>query len=166
MGDRLDLVLFLSIATAASILWGRTNRIGYSGFITSLARFIMKYSKMNAELVRSYLVWCIYLLVGLLAAMTLLLTYQVDLLPYLTLEPTYVALIPLTFIAQNALTGLVISLLIVAKPNWNLFSELSRIPWVSYTMLMPAIMRVVSPLAAAVSEEVFFRGGVFAHSDE
>ncbi len=143
------------------MFWGRTNRIGYSRFITSIVRFVMKYSKTNAELIRSYLVGCIYLLVGLVAAVVLLLAYQVNLLPYLNLDPTYLAVIPLTFIAQNSLTGLMIGLLIVAKPSLNLFSELARIPWVSYTMLMPAIMRVLSPLGAAVVEEVFFRGGVF-----
>jgi hypothetical protein len=160
MGDRLELLVFLTIVTATSVFWGRINRIGYSRFITSLVRFVMKYSKMNAELIRSYLVWGIYLLVGLLAAVTLLLAYQVGLSPYLNLDPAYLPVIPLTFIAQNSLTGLVIALLIVGRPSLNLFSELTRIPWVSYTLLMPASTRVLSPLGAAVVEEVFFRGSV------
>jgi Type II CAAX prenyl endopeptidase Rce1-like len=155
------LLLFLFLTTLASMVWGRANRIGYSGLITSVVRFIMKYSKMNAEAIRSYVVWCLYLLVGLLAAVTLLLTYQVNLLDYVALDPSYVAVIPLTFIAQNSLTGLLIGSLLVATPNLNLFSELISIRWISYTMLLPAGMRVLSPLLAAVLEEVFFRGGVF-----
>ncbi len=161
MGNRLDLVLFLLVATLASIVWGRTNRIGYSRFITSIVRFLMAYSKMNADVMRMYVVWCIYLLVGLVAAVALLLTYSVKLLPYLNMDPAYFAIIPLTFIAQNSLTGLLIALLLVTRPTLNLFSELTRIPWVSYTMLLPASMRVISPMAAAVVEEVFFRGAVF-----
>jgi hypothetical protein len=56
---------------------------------------------------------------------------------------------------------LLIGSLLVATPNLNLFSELISIRWISYTMLLPAGMRVLSPLLAAVLEEVFFRGGVF-----
>src|SRR5262245_36207905 len=150
MGNRLDLALFLVIVTAASIFWGRINRIGYSRFITSIVRFIMKYSKMNAELIRSYLVWSIYMVVGLVVAVALLLTYQVNFLRYLALDPRYFALIPLAFIGQNSLTGLMMDLLIIAKPKMNLLLELTSIPWVKYTMMMPGIMRVMSPLGAAV----------------
>jgi membrane protease YdiL (CAAX protease family) len=157
----LDLILFLIIVTAASIFWGRINRIGYSKFITSIVRFIMKYSKMNAEIIRSYLVWSIYMFVGLAAAVALLLTYRVNLLRYLTLDPRYFALVPLAFLAQNSLTGLMMSVLTAAKPKMDVFSELTSIPWVGYTLIMPGIMRVISPLAAAIFEEVFFRGAVF-----
>ena len=161
MGNRLELILFLIIVTVASIFWGRINRIGYSKFITSIVRFIMKYSKMNAEIIRVYLVWSIYMFVGLVAAVALLLTYQVNLLRYLTLDPRYFALIPLAFIAQNSLTGLMMGLLIVAQPKMDVFLELTSIPWVRYTLMMPGIMRVISPLGAAIFEEVFFRGAVF-----
>jgi hypothetical protein len=155
------LILFLIIVTVASIFWGRINRIGYSKFITSIVRFIMKYSKMNAEIIRSYLVWFIYMFVGLVAAVALLLMYRVNLLRYLTLDPRYLALVPLAFLAQNSLTGLMMSVLITAKPKMDVFSELTSIPWVRYTLIMPGIMRVISPLAAAIFEEVFFRGAVF-----
>lgn len=157
----MDLILFLIIVTVASIFWGRINRIGYSKFITSIVRFIMKYSKMNAEIIRSYLVWSIYMFVGLVAAVALLLTYRVNLLRYLTLDPRYFALVPLAFLAQNSLTGLMMSVLIAAKPKMDVFSELTSIPWVRYTLMMPGIMRVTSPLGAAIFEEVFFRGAVF-----
>jgi hypothetical protein len=157
----LDLILFLVIVTVASIFWGKINRIGYSKFITSIVRFIMKYSKMNAEIIRSYLVWSIYMFVGLAAAVVLLLTYRVNLLRYLTLDPRYFALVPLAFLAQNSLTGLMMSVLIAAKPKMDVFSELTSIPWIRYTLIMPGIMRVISPLAAAIFEEVFFRGAVF-----
>jgi len=161
MDNRFDLILFLIIVTVASIFWGRINRIGYSKFITSIVHFIMKYSKMNAELIRSYLVWSIYMFVGLVAAVALLLTYQVNLMRFLTLDPRYFTLIPLAFIAQNSLTGLMMHLLIVANPTMDVFSELTRIPWVRYTLMMPRIMGVISPLGAAIFEEVFFRGAVF-----
>jgi hypothetical protein len=161
MGNWFNLTLFLIIVTGASIFWGRINRIGYSAFITSIVHLIMKYSRMNAELIRSYLVWSIYMLVGLVAPVALLLTYHVNLLRFLTLDQRYFALIPLAFIAQNSLTGLLMQLLIVANPTINVFMELTTIPWVSYTMLMPGIMRVLSPLGAAILEEVFFRGAVF-----
>ena len=52
-------------------------------------------------------------------------------------------------------------LLIAARPTLNVFMELTNIPWVSYTLAMPGIMRVLSPLVAAVFEELFFRGAVF-----
>jgi membrane protease YdiL (CAAX protease family) len=39
--------------------------------------------------------------------------------------------------------------------------ELTTIPWVSYTLIMPGPMRVISPLGAAILEELFFRGTVF-----
>ena len=157
----MDLIVFVVLVTGMSVVWGRINRIGYTAFITTLVRFVMKYSKMNAELIRCYLVWGLYLLVGLAAATTLLLGFQVNLLAYLKLDPVYLPIVPLTFIAQNSLTGLVIGLLIVGWPGLNLFAELTRIPWISYTLLMPAVMRVLSPLTAALLEEVFFRGGVF-----
>jgi hypothetical protein len=161
MGNRFDLILFLIIVTVVSIFWGRINRIGYSKFITSIVHFIMKYSKMNAELIRSYLVWSIYIAVGLVAAVALLLTYQANLLRLLTLDPRYLTLIPLAFIAQNSLTGLMMQLLIVANPMINVFRELTTIPWVRYTLMMPGVMRVIAPLGAAIAEEVFFRGAVF-----
>ena len=161
MGNRFDLILFLVFVTAASIFWGRINRIGYSRFITCIVHFIMKYSKMNAELIRSYLVWSIYVLVGLVAAVALLLTYQVNLLRFLTLDSRHFTLIPLAFIAQNSLTGLMMQLLIVAKPTMNVYLELTSILWVRYTLIMPGIMRVIAPLSAAIVEEVFFRGAVF-----
>ena len=157
----MDLVLFLAIATGVSVFWGRINRIGYSRLITSLVRFVMHSSKMNAELIRCYLVWGIYVLVGLAAAVLLLLAYQVNLVSYLNLNPAYLPIIPLTFVAQNSLTGLLIGMLIVGWPSLNLFSELARIPWISYTLIMPPSMRVLSPLGAAIVEEVFFRGSVF-----
>ena len=161
MANRLDLIFFLIIVTAASIFWGRINRIGFSKFITSIVHFIMKYSRMNAELIRSYLVWSIYMFVGLVAAVALLLTYHVNLLRFLTLDPRYFALVPLAFIAQNSLTGLMMQLLIVAKPMLNVFWELTSILWVRYTLMMPGTMRVIAPLGAAIFEEVFFRGAVF-----
>ena len=160
MDNRFDLILFLIVVTVVSIFWGRINRIGYSKFITSIVHFIMKYSKMNAELIRSYLVWSIYMFVGLVAALALLLTYRVNLLRFLTLDPKYIPLIPLAFIAQSSLTGLMIHFLIVTKPT-NVFLEFTSIPWVRYTMMMPGFMRVISPLGTAAFEEVFFRGAVF-----
>jgi hypothetical protein len=159
--DNWDLILFLIIATVATIVWGRINRIGYSRFITSIVHFIMKYSKMNAELIRSYLVWFIYMFVGLAAAVGLLLAYHVSLLRFLPLDPRYFVLVPLAFIAQNSLTGLLMQVLILARPMMNVLWELTTIPWVRYTLAMPALMRVISPLGAAVFEEVFFRGAVF-----
>jgi len=161
MDNRVDLILFLIIVTVVSIFWGRINRIGYSKFITSIVHFLMKYSKMNAELIRSYLVWSIYMLVGLVAAVALLLTYRVNLLRFLTMEAKYFALIPLAFIAQNSLTGLMMHFWIVAKPTTNVFLGLTSIQWVRYTLMMPGFMRVISPLGTAVFEEVFFRGAVF-----
>jgi|SRR5215471_10107516 len=161
MDNRIDLILFLIIVTVASILWGRINRIGYSKFITSIVHFIMQYSKMNAELIRSYLVWSIYMFVGLVAAVGLLLTYRVNLLRYLTLDPRYFMLIPLAFIAQNSLTGLMMHSWIAAKPTMNVFLELTSIPWVKYTLMMPGIMRVIAPLGASIFEELFFRGAIF-----
>jgi|ERR1022692_608579 hypothetical protein len=161
MDNRFDLILFLIIVTVASIFWGRINRIGYSKFITAIVHFIMKYSKTNAELIRSYLVWSIYVLVGLLASVGLLLMYRVNLLRFLTLDPRYFSLIPVAFIAQNSMTGLMMQLLIVARPRMNVFSELTSILWVRYTLIMPGAMRVISPLGAAIFEEVFFRGAVF-----
>ena len=161
MSNRVDLIVFLIIVTACSIFWGRINRVGYSNFITSIVHFIMKYSRMNAELIRSYLVWSIYMLVGLVAAVALLLTYHVNLLRFLTLDPRYFTLIPLAFVAQNTLTGLMMQLLIVAKPMLNVFWELTTILWVKYTLMMPGIVRVIAPLGASIFEEVFFRGAVF-----
>jgi Type II CAAX prenyl endopeptidase Rce1-like len=161
MGSPFGLILFLVIVTVLSIVWGRINRIGYSNLITSVVRFIMPYSKMNAEMIRAYLVWFIYMFTGLVATVALLFTYQVNLLRYLALDPKYFALIPLAFIAQNSLTGLMANLLIVARPTMNLFSELTSIPWVRYSLMMPNVVRVISPLGAAVFEEGFFRGAVF-----
>ena len=161
MRNPLGLILFLIIVTIVSIFWGRINRIGYSKFITTIVRFIMKYSKMNAEMIRSYLVWSIYMFLGLTAAIALLLLYKVSLLRYLTLDPRYFVLVPLAFIAQNSLTGLMMDLLIVARPTMNLFLELTSIPWVKYSLMMPGVMRVISPLGAAIFEELFFRGAVF-----
>jgi hypothetical protein len=161
MGNRSDLIEFVVIVTLASIFWGRINRIGYSKFITSIVRLTMKYSKMNAETIRAYLVWFIYMLAGLVASVGLLSAYQVYLLRYLTLDPAYFVLIPLAFIAQNSLTGLMMELLTLAKPTMDVFSELTSIPWVRYTLMMPSAMRVLSPLGAAICEEVFFRGTVF-----
>jgi hypothetical protein len=161
-----NLVLFLIIVAVISIFWGRINRIGYSKLITFIVHFIMKYSKMNAELIRSYLVWSIYMLVGLVAAVVLLLTYRGNFLRFLTLDPRYFALVPLAFISQNSLTGLMTHLLIVAKPRMDVFSELTSIPWVRYTLMMPRIMRMISPLAASIVEEVFFPWRCISRSDK
>jgi len=161
MSNRVDLTVFLIVVTAASVLWGRVNRTGYSNFITSIVHFIMKYSRMNTELIRSYLMWSIYMLVGLVAATALFLTYHVNFLRFFTLDPGYFTLVPLAFIAQNALTGLMMQVLIVARPMLNIFWELTTILWVRYTLMMPGLMRVMAPLGASIFEEVFFRGAVF-----
>jgi membrane protease YdiL (CAAX protease family) len=155
------LALYLIVVTVISILWGRTNRIGYSRVITSAARFIMKYSQMNEELIRSYLVWCIYMFVGLSGAVALLAAYQVDLFRFLALDPEHLWVAPLAFIAQNSLTGLMMQLWLVARPKSDVFSDLTSVLWVRYTLMMPRVMRMMSPLSAAVIEEVFFRGAVF-----
>jgi membrane protease YdiL (CAAX protease family) len=155
------LALFLIVVTIVSILWGRTNRIGYSRVITSAARFIMKYSQMNEELIRSYLVWWVYMFVGLIGAVALLAAYQVDLFRFLALDSEYLWVIPLAFIAQNSLTGLMMQLWLVARPKGDVFSDLTSVLWVRYTLMMPRVMRLMAPLSAAVIEEVFFRGAVF-----
>jgi hypothetical protein len=155
------LALFLIIVTVVSILWGRTNRIGFSRVITSATRFIMKYSQMNADLIRSYLVWCIYMSSGLVWAVALLATYEVDLLRFVPLAPNYFWVIPLAFIAQNSLTGLMMQLWLVTRPRSDVFSDLTSVLWVRYTLMMPRAMRMMAPLCAAVIEEVFFRGAVF-----
>lgn len=161
MSSRLDFVLFLIIATAVSVAWGRINRIGYSKFITSIVRFIMKYSQMHAELIRSYLVWSVYMISGLVAAVALLMAYKVNLLRFFVLDPKYFILIPVTFIAENSVSGLMMQLLLLARRTMDVFRELTSVPWVSYTLMMPRAMRVLSPLFAAMIEEVFFRGCVF-----
>ncbi len=155
------LALFLIVVTVVSIVWGRTNRIGYSRVITSAARFIMKFSQMNEELIRSYLVWCIYMFVGLIGAVALLAAYQLDLLRFLTVDLRYLWVVPLAFIAQNSLTGLMMQLWLVARPRSDVFSDLASILWVRYTLMMPRVMRMMAPLSAALVEEVFFRGAVF-----
>src|SRR5436190_8675445 len=121
----------------------------------------MKYVRLNAELIRSYLVWVIYLVAGLVAAIALLTVYQVDLVRFLSLEPRYLPVVPLAFIAQTSLTGLMIQLWITAKPSVNVFSDLTSTPWVRYALMMPGVMRSISPLCASLVEEVFFRGTVF-----
>jgi hypothetical protein len=155
------LALFLIIVTVASILWGRTNRIGYSTVITSGARFIMKYSQMNEDLIRGYLVWSLYLSAGALGAVALLAAYEVDLGRYLALDGKYLSVIPLAFLAQNSLTGLMMQLWLVARPRSDVFSDLTSILWVRYTLMMPRVMRVTAPLTAAVIEEFLFRCAVF-----
>jgi membrane protease YdiL (CAAX protease family) len=161
MSSRLDFILFLIIVTVISIAWGRINRIGYSKVITSIVRFIMKYSKMHAELIRSYLVWSIYMIVGLIAAVALLTAYRVNLIHFFALDPKYFIMVPVTFIAENSVTGLMMQLLLLARRTTDVFRELTSVPWVRYTLMMPHVMRVVSPLFAAMIEEVFFRGCVF-----
>jgi membrane protease YdiL (CAAX protease family) len=161
MDNRLDLIQFLIIVTATSIFWGRINRIGYSSVISSMVDLIMKYSKTNAELIRSYLVWSVYMSVGLVTAVALLTAYQVNLSRFLPLDPRYLSLIPLAFIAQSSLTGLMMQIVIIANRAMDVFSELANVPWVSYTLMMPGVMRMISPLCAAIVEEVFFRGAVF-----
>lgn len=161
MSSRLDFVLFLIIVTAVSIAWGRINRIGYSKTITSIVRFIMKYSKMHAELIQSYLVWSIYMIAGLVAAVALLMAYRVNLLRFFALDPKYFIVIPVTFIAENSVSGLMMQLLLLARRTIDVFRELTSVPWVRYTLMMPDVMRVISPLCAAMIEEVFFRGCVF-----
>ena len=140
---------------------GKTNRIGYSRVVTSAARFSMKYSQVNEDVIRSYLVWCIYMSAGLVGAVALLTAYRVDLLQFLALAPKYLWVIPLAFIAQNSLTGLMMQLWLVARPRSDVFSDLTSILWVRYTLMMPRVMRMMAPLCAAVIEEVFFRGAVF-----
>jgi hypothetical protein len=161
MHNAVSLGVFLILVTAASVFWGRVNRLGYSRVVTSLGRFIMKYSKIHAELLQSYLVWSMYLLTGLVAALALLTAYQVNLLHFIPLATRYVPVIPLAFIAQNSLTGLMMQLWLVSRPASNVFADLTSIPWVSYTLMMPRVMRMLSPLSAAIIEEVFFRGAVF-----
>ncbi|MFG1610496.1 CPBP family intramembrane glutamic endopeptidase [Actinoplanes sp. NPDC049265] len=155
------LTLFLSVVTILAVLWGRTNRLGYSRFITSPARVIMTYSRMTDELIRSCLVWCLYLSVGLLGAVALLVAYRINLLNHLTVSQGQAWVIPVAFIAQNALTGLMMQLWLVARPGSDIFADLVGILWVRYTLMMPRLMRVAAPLGAAVVEEVFFRGAVF-----
>jgi membrane protease YdiL (CAAX protease family) len=153
--------VFLSIVTAGSVLWGRINRIGYSPVITVPARFIMKYSRANEELIRSYLVWCVYMSAGLIGAVALLVAYGVDLLRFLPLAPEFVWAVPVAFVAQNSLTGLMMQIWLVARPSSDIFGDLVGILWVKYTLMMPRVLRVMAPLGAAVAEEVFFRGAVF-----
>src|ERR1051325_2200827 len=98
-----NLVGFLIIVTAISVFWGRINRIGYSKPITSIVRSVMNYSRMSSEMIRAYLVWSIYLLVGVIAAVALLLAYRVSLVRWLALERRYLGVVPLAFIAQNSL---------------------------------------------------------------
>jgi Type II CAAX prenyl endopeptidase Rce1-like len=157
----LDFVLFLIIATVVSIAWGRVNRIGYTKAVTSVVRFFMKYSKMNTSLIQSYLVWFIYMAFGLTAAVALLAAYQVSDRPFIELDPRYLPVVPLAFIAETSLTGLMIQLALLARPAVDVFSELTSILWVRFTLIMPGVMRMVSPLCAAMIEEVFFRGAVF-----
>ena len=156
-----NLVGFLIIVTAISVFWGRINRIGYSKPITSIVRSVMNYSRMNSEMIRAYLVWSIYLLVGVIAAVALLLAYRVSLVHWLALERRYLGVVPLAFIAQNSLTGLMMTLVMAARPTMNISSEITSVPWIKYTLTMPAPVVVLSPLCAAVVEEVFFRGAVF-----
>jgi len=155
------LALFLTVVTVTSVLWGRANRIGYTKGITTPARFIMKYSRVTEEAIRSYLVWCVYMAVGLVGAVVLLAAYDVDLVRFMPLAPGYAWAIPVAFIAQNSLTGLMMQVWLVARPRSDIFSDLVGILWVRYTLMMPRAMRMTAPLCAALVEEVFFRGAVF-----
>jgi hypothetical protein len=155
-----ELLVFLTICSFVSVLWGRVNRIGYSKLITSIVHFIMRYSRMSSELIRSYLVWIVYLATGLASSLGLFAMYRVNLLHFLALDGAKL-LIPLAFIAQNSMTGLMMQSAVALWPTLNVFGELSSIPWIKYSMIMPYAMRAVSPLVAALFEETFFRGAVF-----
>ena len=161
MERSLELSVFRAIVTAVSMCWGRVNRIGYSNVVTEMVRVVMNYSRMNAELIRCYIVWVIYLALGAATSILLLTIFKINFLRYLTLGPASLPLIPLAFIAQNSLTGLLMQTVIAVKPGADIFSELANVIWVRYTLTMPGVMRMVSPLCAAMVEELFFRGTVF-----
>jgi membrane protease YdiL (CAAX protease family) len=156
----LELIAFLIAASGVSVAWGRINRIGYGRLITSIVHFIMKYSRTDTELIRSYLVWILYLFTGFGAAVALFVLFRVNILHFLGLEEGWV-LIPLAFVAQNAMTGLMMQSVLSAWPTLNVFAEIGSIPWIRYSLIMPGAMRAVSPLVAALFEELFFRGAVF-----
>lgn len=155
-----ELGLFLASVVVASIVWGRIGRAGYSRVITSVLRFTMRYSRMTEEVIHSYLMLGVYLAVGLIASLALLAAYHVNLLGFFALESEHIPIIPLTFIAQTSLTGLMMGLALVVRP-FDVFSQLTSIAWVKYTLILPRAMRVGAPLLTAAVEEVFFRGTVF-----
>lgn len=160
MPHQLDLAILLASAVVASVLWGRIGRTAYSRAITSVLRFAMRYSRTNGEVIHSYLMWILYLAVGLIMSVVLLVAYQVNVLDFFGLESRYLPVIALTFIAQNALTGLAMGVALVVRP-FDVFSELTSIDWIKYTLMMRRTMRAVAPLCTAAVEELFFRGTVF-----
>jgi membrane protease YdiL (CAAX protease family) len=155
------LALFLILSAVAAIGWGRVTRVGYAPIIALPVRFIMKYSRMSADRVHSYLVWAIYMCTGMVIALALLVAYRVDLLSYFGLSAKYIAVVPLGFIAGNSLTGFLMQILLVIRPNLDVFRELTNVPWIRYTLMLQSVMRTLTPLLAAGVEEMVFRGAVF-----
>lgn len=161
MGRIPEFTAFLALTLGWTLFWGRINRSGHSSWATWCVRRALKHSRISAEAIRSYLIWGTYMVAGIAGAAVLSVVYGVNLVGILPLRVGYLPLVALAFVAQNAVTGLLMQLWLVARPRSNVFADLTNVLWVRYTLRMPGVTRVLAPLCAAVSEEVFFRGAVF-----
>jgi len=156
------LVIFLAAITGFSALWGLATRISApSKRVTSLAAYFMRYSRSPLDPIRAYIIWFIYLFVGLIGCVIPLVVFQINIFRYLPMELRDLVFIPLGLIAQMSLSSLILMLIAAFNPKLDWFSALMNIQWVKILMLLPRTVSLLYPLSGAFFEELFYRGVVF-----
>lgn len=152
---------FVAAAVGLAIGWGRINRLGYTWGATSVVRTVMKVSTLSEQLIRSYVVLAGYLVVGIVGSALFLVVFQVDIAQFAGMPLEEWWIVPLAFIAENSFTGLVMQLVLLVRPQWNVTSDLNGVLWVRHTRALPRAMRPIAPLCTALTEEMYFRGTLF-----
>lgn len=160
-----QILLFVGVilfSVAVSWYWGSAvNRLKDGNGINSLTRFVMRYVRRRFDPIKFYLLIGVYVGVGLSASIIIYLSVGFNIFARMAFAWRFIPYILMGFVAQIALSSLLLSLYSLFRPSINWYQVILSITWVRMMAKMPPRYRPLYPIAGATFEELFFRGTVF-----
>lgn len=162
MPDSVTTLIFIIVATAFSIIWGRLSLYFHENpkLSTRLVFYLMSFSKMTSPEIKSIILGMNYILFGIIGGLLFTGIYNLSVSNMIGFDIQYVSLILMGIIAEISLTNFFVSIYMRFSQDKKVKPavEIQNIPWVSGIAKSP---KLLVPFAMAISgfiEEFFFRG--------
>ncbi len=127
-----------------------------------VALWLADRSNLRPDVAFTIFATCLYLILGIMVLLILMPFAHFSFGRFLASPSVTVALaLVLAIIGTSSLNVLLVSFLYRAKPTVDVPGEISRIQWISSLLVLHRHFRWIVPAAAAVVEEVVFRGVIF-----
>ncbi len=154
-----NLYIFLLLAAAYSLLWGRIMFINANrNYTARFCLFIMRFSRAKQRDIHSLFLGIIYLLTGLLGSLIFSIIFKINILKYFALQEDFFIFIFVGIFAEMSIANMLMLMLGSLTPHINYQKEISSIKWIKEVFKLPRFLIPLAPTLGGFFEELFFRG--------